>query len=649
MTPGHATRASRRPAGTTLVVLALSALVPTSATVPANAASERTDHRRRAETALLRINAHRLGAPVSPLLAGANHRYSYNGYGIWNDEKQRPTQPIVRRVRQAGISLVRYPGGSQANLFDWKQAIGPVSERGCQVNGRWGNEPLRAEYGVDEHMLVADRMGTQTHVTIPFPTETPQDAGALVEYMNARVGQDPDGDGVDWAAERRKNQRRLGVPVGPYNIKRWSIGNEPYLRNQRFWMSANAHKAMQQYINGGRQRYTDQLVGRLCRRSETMSSGTGQPEQRFEVLYPPVEPNSQRITVDGEVWTEVDSLDPVALPTNDKVYTFNDDTGAIHFGDGTNGAVPPQGAPVRASYTGMHGGFVDFARAMHRVDPTIDVCSEWGTAPFAQAMARARQGYDCLAAHPYSFMFRQWRTALEAHDNHMLGLRARIDRLHKVQAAVRKLTNGRSYVAVTEYGGIALEPQPYYRAWESSMTDALYMMSSLSGIMNAGVPWAEGGALTSGSLRSWIGPAPHYTVTSAARALSAVRSMVHGGGRVVHHSLRGPQQRSSYSRQRYDALAASVTRDREGALNVLLINRDPNDVVRVEVRNPRFRGSHSARVWRVTSARISSANTPSTPNAVRLVTGKRRVSDPQHFVVPVPAHSMLRLRTNARR
>jgi alpha-N-arabinofuranosidase len=627
-------------------VAAAATLAATVTPLQADAAGERTDDRRRAKTALVRINTDRLGAKVSPLLAGTNHRYTANGYGIWSDERQRPTEPIVRGARRAGISLVRYPGGSQANLFDWKQAIGPVGERGCQVNGRWGGEPLRAEYGIDEHMIVADRMGAQTHITVPFPTETPADAAALVEYMNARVGENPDG-GIDWAAERSRNQERLGVEARPYHIKLWSIGNEPYLRNQRFWMAANRQKALHQYLHGGRQTYTDQLVGRLCRRSEDMSSGTGEPEQRFEVLYPPVKPDSQEITVDGEAWQEVDSFD-LALPT-DKVYTFNDDTGAIHFGDGINGAVPAEGAPVRASYTGLHDGFIDFARAMHRVDPSIDVCSEWGSVSFAKAMVRAGERYDCVAAHPYSFMFRQWRDARAAHDNHMLGLRARLERLRKLQRVVRDLTGGSSSVVVTEYGAISLPTQPYVRHWEASMTDALHMMSSLSGIMNAGVPWAEGGALTSHGLRSWFGPAPDYTVTSAARALTALRSMIQGGGRVVHHSVRGPQQRSIYSRQRYDAMAVSVTKDRQGALNVLLINRDPNDAVRVEVRNPRFRGSHSARVWRVTSASVGSANTPSTPDAVRLTTDRRRIADPQHFVVPVPAHSIVRLRIDNRR
>jgi alpha-N-arabinofuranosidase len=496
-------------------------------------------------------------------------------------------------------------------------------------------------------MLVADRMGAQTHITVPFPTETPADAAALVEYMNARVGQDPDGDGVDWAARRSNNQQRLSVEEAPYGIKRWSIGNEPYLRNQRFWMAANRHKALQQYIHGGRQHYTDQLVGRLCRRSEDMSSGTGEADQRFEVLYPPVKPDSQVITVDGEAWREVDDL--MTAQPEDKVYNFNDDTGAIHFGDGTNGAVPPEGAPVRASYTGLHDGFIDFARAMHRVDPGIEVCSEWGTVSFAKAMARAGERYDCVASHPYSFMFRVWRDPRTAHDNHMLGLEDRLDRLRKLQRVVRELAGRRSYVVVTEYGAISLPPQPYYRHWEASMTDALHMMSSLSGIMNAGVPWAEGGALTSYGLRSWFGPAPDYTVTSATRALTALRSMIGGGGRLVHHTVRGPQQRSSYSPRRYDAMAVSVTKDSQGALNVLLINRDPNDAVRVEVRNPRFRGSHSARVWRVTSASVSSANTPSTPNAVRLTTDRRRIADPHRFIVPVPAHSMVRLRIDNRR
>ncbi len=85
-------------------------------------------------------------------------------------------------------------------------------------------------------------------------------------------------------------------------------------------------------------------------------------------------------------------------------------------------------------------------------------------------------------------------------------------------------------------------------------------------------------------------------------------------------------------------------KDPQGGLNILLINRDPNSAVRVAVRNPDFRGSYAAHVWRVTSDRISSANPVQNPSAVQLTQRDQRIRDPRRFSVTVRAHSILRLR-----
>ncbi len=57
----------------------------------------------------------RLGV-VSPLLYGVNHRYAYNGYGMWDPVEQRVYPEFAQRVKDAGLSAVRFPGGTIANL-----------------------------------------------------------------------------------------------------------------------------------------------------------------------------------------------------------------------------------------------------------------------------------------------------------------------------------------------------------------------------------------------------------------------------------------------------------------------------------------------------------------------------------------------------
>lgn len=641
------------------VALTATAVAPVTADGPHSERSvgSRADAPRAAAgapRAVVTINTGNLGGRVSPLLAGSNHRYSKHGFGIWDARTETPNATAVANAKEAGFSLLRYPGGSQANLFDWKEAIGDPAERGCQVNGKWGLKALHADYGVDEHMLTARRIGAETHITVPFATETPRDAAAWVEYMNARVGQDPDGNGFDMARLRERNQRRLGEPTRPYDIDFWTIGNEPFLSHERFWMSQKDPKAIQQYIRGGQASYDNQLVGARCERSRSASSGTGEAGQRFEVLYPPIVANSQRITVGGRRWREVANL--ARAERGATVYTIDDESGHIHFGGGRSpsgaalgGRAPSKGAAVRADYTGTHKGYVDFARAMHKVDRNIDVCSEWGHVSFIEAMAEQRRRYDCLAGHPYNYMDMVWDNPRQAHDDNMMGLRETSFKLHNVQSRLRKATNGRSHLVVTEYGGLSSVPQPKYRLWHASMTDALFQISSLAMLVNASVDFAEGGALTSNGLRGWLSERPDFVSSASARGLQAISTMISGGGRTVGFSADSPQQRIAGGKRSYPTLGVSVTKDRKGFLNVLLINRDRDDPMKVSVRNPNFRGRSVATTWRVTSRSIASMNTVARPNAVKMTRDQRQLPSARKFAVGLPAHSILRLRLPPRR
>jgi alpha-L-arabinofuranosidase len=47
----------------------------------------------------------------------------HNGYGSWDPRTDSPREKLIRGAREIGLNLIRFPGGSAANLYDWKQAI----------------------------------------------------------------------------------------------------------------------------------------------------------------------------------------------------------------------------------------------------------------------------------------------------------------------------------------------------------------------------------------------------------------------------------------------------------------------------------------------------------------------------------------------
>jgi hypothetical protein len=106
--------------------------------------------------------------PISPYVFGTN-------YGPWTF-----ISPAARRtaVKEAGLSLLRYPGGN------------------------WGDQTDMMEYMLDDAVALAKELGAEPLITVRLANGSIENAVSLLKYAN----------------QTKK-----------YNIKYWSIGNEPSL------------------------------------------------------------------------------------------------------------------------------------------------------------------------------------------------------------------------------------------------------------------------------------------------------------------------------------------------------------------------------------------------------------------------------------
>lgn len=597
-----------------LVLIPLAVVLPgtsapaTGRSAPQTAAS---DPAQRGRPTVVKVNANRRGPGASPLVLGSNHRFPFKGYGMWNTDTNSPARRVVKGARQAGISVLRYPGGSRANFFDWKEAIGPDKKRDCQVFGKLGaGRGVRAFYGVGEHMRFARRVGARTVLTMPFLTETPRDAAAWVEYMNDRVGgRNPNG-GRPWASVRKQQ----GHPA-PYNIHTWTLGNEPYLHNQRFWLGNDDATALRRYVNGARLRFTKQEVGSQC----IFASGEARrPQQQREIKYPPVKPRSDKVFVKGERWKRVRSLKGYGAKA--EVYRINNTTGKLSFGNGKHGKALPADPNVRASYTSVHAGYASMRRAMKKADHSIRVCSEWSKPQFVRYMGG--RDYDCLAAHPYRIFNIHFGSPIDAHDEMIDAERAASSLVHKLRLALRRVHRGNLPVLVTEYGTISIPNQTKAPHWDLGMSDALFNASQVVGFVRRGVPLATGGALTSFNLRSTLGSKPKWT-SSAWAVTSGQLSRVLGGTVIGTKVIRGPDRRGQG--ETYPALMTLAVR-KGHRMHVVVINRHPSSAVTAELRVRRAKlAGKRIRIRTVVSRRASTFNSPKRPHAVHVVRGSKQI------------------------
>lgn len=628
-------------------------VTPASAATPASAVKAAGARPRPATTITIDARTNRGRVPQGQL--GVNHRYVSNGHGLWDPAADRPDATAVSRMRRAGVDFVRYPGGIVGNLFDWKKAIDspgvPDQERSCQVNGTWSPQGFKQvhgrAYGIDEHMRLLDAVGGRAIMMVPFVTETPADAADWVEYMNSpNDGSNPN-DGVDWAEVRATNNPDHPQP---YNVRWWEVGNEQRVGTQRYWMSPDRDKALRQYVNGGRKRIDDEMLGRDCRHPVTGVPSNGLPGQVFQMVYPPAQPDSVSVRVlrrgVDAGWTRDDDLSDNS--GNDQVFSVDEAEGTVTFGDGQNGAVLPRGLKVQATYLSVHEGVFSFIRRMKAVDPRIKVCPTWGLTPFVKAAAGHR--YDCFSVHSYTHFraqgMRAWKTPTQGHDYHMLGATLERRFVANVKASLPKGVP----IALTEFGAI-WGNSDVYSNWAASMTHATYMASMWGYWLDLGIPLATGSDLLAPSHRGMLGPAPDFDMSAEALTRQALRPLFDSGGRrlravVTKNPIRNPHL--GRRRGTYPALVVAATRGRDHALHVLVVNRLPSQTQRVRARVAldRFRSRRVAFVTRVNGASFRAWNGDNTTQ-VRLTRSRQRIGR-QGFVGTFPAHSVTVLRIPGR-
>ncbi len=315
---------------------------------------------------------------------GYNMTYINRGQGLVASDGS--TNLALREALvSVGTDWLRYPGGTYANLFDWRTAIGPVESR-WTFNAFTG-QPEQNVFGLDEAGRLAEDMGGKLLCVININLGLAA-AANWVEYMNAPVGTNPNG-GTAWANVRAAN----GHPE-PYGIHHWELANE--WGNGRIWqiwdadddfLSPNAALITadrRMVVVGGSRSFTNYqaVTPTTWAYNDDALRTTSAPNQRRFIKLPTVERASVTVRL-GETpdstttWTMVDDL--ASSGPLDNHYELNAATGEIRFGDGVNGAIPPAGVFVFTDFRVVDfPGLRQYAEAMKLVDPSIAISGSFG-------------------------------------------------------------------------------------------------------------------------------------------------------------------------------------------------------------------------------------------------------------------------------
>lgn len=165
----------------------------------------------RAASNTLQADASRNARTLEPSFFGFNLEWLEFQLGVWDSASRSVLPGVTDIFRKFPGAVYRFPGGSNANHLDWRDAVGlAAAARPTRKQVSW-LEPLRAEFGVDEYLRFVKDVGGQAWYVANLngsldaataPVQLASSAGQLAAFIHQRV--------------------REGFP----SVLRWELGNE---------------------------------------------------------------------------------------------------------------------------------------------------------------------------------------------------------------------------------------------------------------------------------------------------------------------------------------------------------------------------------------------------------------------------------------
>ena len=125
---------------------------------------------------------------------------------------------LLKALDDIHPAFIRWPGGSFASTYKWKQGIGRYAARGYHPNTFWGGYSDYWGFGTEEFLGLCKKVNAEPLIVLAAPTTKSED----VEYAMEWVHYLNDPPTTEWGQKRAAN----GHPE-PYGVKFFQIDNEP--------------------------------------------------------------------------------------------------------------------------------------------------------------------------------------------------------------------------------------------------------------------------------------------------------------------------------------------------------------------------------------------------------------------------------------
>jgi alpha-N-arabinofuranosidase len=130
--------------------------------------------------------------------------------------KLRPD--LLAALKGLAPPFIRWPGGSYASIYKWKEGIGPAVSRKYNPNTMWGGYSDYYGFGTDEFLELCRQLGAAPMIVLAATSTDPAQLEYALEWIHYLV----DPPTTEWGRRRAAN----GHPQ-PYRVPYIQIDNEP--------------------------------------------------------------------------------------------------------------------------------------------------------------------------------------------------------------------------------------------------------------------------------------------------------------------------------------------------------------------------------------------------------------------------------------
>jgi alpha-N-arabinofuranosidase len=130
--------------------------------------------------------------------------------------KLRPD--LLAALKGLAPPFIRWPGGSYASIYKWKDGIGPAVSRTYNPNTIWGGYSDYYGFGTDEFLELCRQLGAEPMIVLAATSTDPAQLEYALDWVHYLV----DPPTTQWGRRRAANGHRE-----PYRVPFIQIDNEP--------------------------------------------------------------------------------------------------------------------------------------------------------------------------------------------------------------------------------------------------------------------------------------------------------------------------------------------------------------------------------------------------------------------------------------